>query len=92
MSDVHRTSGEMILSMFCTFKAGARAKPAKSEEMVGSTKETSASRLLANPNRTDKMGTNNAVIVTLTASVSHKMATHGSKDNRLFGACSRGRV
>ena len=38
------------------------------------------------------MGTNNAVIVTLTASVSHKMATNASKDNPLFAAGSKGRV
>ena len=60
--------------------------------MVGSAKATSASRLLANPNGTDKMGTNNAVIVTLTASVSHKIATNASKDNPLFAAGSKGRV
>ena len=38
------------------------------------------------------MGTNNAVIVTLTASVSHKIATNASKDNPLFAAGSKGRV
>ena len=60
--------------------------------MVGSAKATRASRLSANPNRTDRIGTNNAVMVTLTASVSHRMATNASKDNPLFAAGSKGSV
>ena len=62
------------------------------KKIVGSAKATRASRLSANPNRTDRIGTNNAVMVTLTASVSHRMATNASKDNPLFSAGAKGSV
>ena len=82
----------IIWSIFCTFNAVASAKPPKNKKIVGSAKATRASRLSANPNRTDRIGTNNAVMVTLTASVSHRMATNASKDNPLFSAGAKGSV
>ena len=89
----------ILRSSFCTCKAVAKAKPPKNKKMVGSAKVAKAlvvvkgtNSLLAFsigiPMMTANTGTNKAVMVMCTASVSHKMAMNVSKAKPLLAATS----
>lgn len=64
----------MAVSSCWACSAAARAKPPKNRKIMGLAKLLSASVVSNTPNTTASMGTSRAVMLTCSASVSHRMA------------------
>ena len=83
---------EIILSIFCTFNAVARAKPPKNKKMVGSANATKACLVVTKSSAIASNGTNSAVTVTCNASVNQRIATKANNAKPAFSLGAKGKA